>query len=67
MAESASVVPCGAQWAVEVGGERLSHHEIQSDAVASAKELLRERGGGELLVLTVDGSVVARGEVPAPV
>ena len=41
-----------------------SIHDTQTDAVAEAKEMLRNQGGGELIIKGLDGKIRSKDTIP---
>ncbi|BCW83967.1 hypothetical protein NicSoilE8_16400 [Arthrobacter sp. NicSoilE8] len=57
---SAYVVPSGNQWQVKVNSNVISTHFTQDNAHDAARTYLRNNGGGELLILGLNGQIRAK-------
>ncbi|WOH20139.1 DUF2188 domain-containing protein [Paenarthrobacter sp. GOM3] len=54
---SAYVVPNGSQWQIKVDGRVISTHNTQDAAHDEARKYLHNNGGGELLILGLNGQI----------
>jgi hypothetical protein len=59
MGEERHVVPTEGGWEVKRPGTKRpsSRHATQQEAIAHAREILRNRGGGEIVVHMKDGRI----------
>jgi hypothetical protein len=56
----------GDQWSAQRDGasRAASNHDTQADAIAAARALARNAGGGEVTIKGVDGKIRAKDTVP---
>lgn len=60
-----TVMPSEAGWVVQLHGKTVASFERKREATQRGREMLKQRGGGDLVIHSLSGRIVDHDSVPA--